>query len=187
MRSDIVHYLYELKLACIRGEDTGASRLKDYEDKLLKQLLYNSGMAFLHGGGEGPYASYASAFKQGVQNCKACDTVRSDAEFIKGFVSGLHEQFDSEKRHFLKIKTLDGVIAAGLDCCRSNKELGVAKWTDTAATNVGSKRFISDINTKQITTTAILNPSGLAPIVRTASISRSYTGDRGNYRCYTGS
>ena len=187
MRNDIVHYLYELKLACIRGGDTGANLVKDYEDKLLKPLLYNAGMAFLHGGGEGAYASYASAFKQGVVNCKACYTLRSDAEFIKGFVSGLHEQFDSEKRALMKIKTLDGVISAGLDCCRSNKELGIAGWTETAATNVGSKRPLSETNTKQTTTPAILNPSGSAPTVRTASISRSYPGDRGNYRGYTGS
>ena len=43
MNNDVVHYLYELKLACIRGGDTGGAKLKDYEDKLIKPMVYGAG------------------------------------------------------------------------------------------------------------------------------------------------
>jgi hypothetical protein len=65
MNDDVVHYLYELKLACIRGGDTGTSKLKDYEDSLLKPMMYGTGMEALHGGGESAFAGYVAAFRNG--------------------------------------------------------------------------------------------------------------------------
>ena len=182
MRNDIVHYLFELKLACIRGGDTGASKLKDYEDRLLKPIFYHTGMAYLYGGGETAFSRYAAAFKQGMQSCRACGTVRTDAEFIKGFVSGLHKQFDNDKRDIITAKTIDSAIALALERCRNGVELAMHGWEESLAINVGSKRNLPENNDKPTATSVNHNPSSSTPTIRSASFSRAFTGNRSVHR-----
>ena len=172
MNTDIVHYLYELKLSCIRGGDTGASKLKDYEDKLIRPLIYGAGMEANWGGGESAFASYAAAFKQGVQNSRACGSVRSDLEFVKGFVSGLHPQFDQDKVAIMVSKSLNNAIAAALSCCRNGTELNIKGWLPSAPTNkVGAKRSVADLdhNSNSVHTTTF-NPSGPITSARAATL-----------------
>ena len=162
MDNDIIHYLYELKLACIRGGDTGGAKLKDYEDKLIKPMVYGAGMEAIWGGGESALASYAAVFKQGVENSRACGSLRSDLEFIKGFVSGLHSQFDQDKVAIMANTNLNGAIACALKCCRDGTELNIKGWAPSApTTKVGTKRSAADSNHNQTTaSTTTFNPSG---------------------------
>ena len=183
MNNDVVHYLYELKLACIRGGDTGSSKLKDYEDKLIKPMVYGAGMEALYGGGESALASYAAVFKQGVQNSRACGSLRSDLEFIKGFVSGLHSQFDQDKVAIMANTNLDGAIASALKCCRDGTELNIKGWLPSAPTNkVGAKRSATDVNHNQTTGSSnAFNPSGNSAPVRAASL-RPFVPRSSSYR-----
>jgi hypothetical protein len=181
MNNDIVRYLYELKLACIRGGDSGEARMKDYEDRMIKPLIYGGGMEALWGGGEGALASYAASFRQGAENSRACGSVRTDAEFVKGFVSGLHPQFDQDKVAIAAHTNLSGAIAAALKCCRNGIDLNMRGWLPSGPTSkVGAKRTVADTNHNQtVATTTAFNPSGSSAPVRAASL-RTYT-SRGSY------
>jgi hypothetical protein len=183
MNNDVVHYLYELKLACIRGGDTGMAKLKDYEDALLKPMMYGTGMEALYGGGESAFAKYADAFKNGLTSCRACGSVRTDSEFIQGFVSGLHMQFDSTKVEIMKHTTIDSAIEYALGCLRSGIVLCIKGWESSPPTSkVGVKRSftMAEMNHNQKNATLPVstnfNPSASSshPTVRTASLKHPY-------------
>jgi hypothetical protein len=145
MNNDVVHYLYELKLACIRGGDTGAAKLKDYEDALLKPMMYGTGMEALHGGGESAFAGYVAAFRNGLTCCHACDSVRTDAEFIQGFVTGLHMQFDSVKVDIMKHSNINSAIECALGYLRSGIRLCIKGWDSSPPTSKASAKRSSSV------------------------------------------